>query len=132
MLNKTIHAGKLEQNPQINPKELFPNVEEDRENFLNHDERCHMSDIMQKIVKARNVNISSFEDIFKDYSGRCNIITRYSLEKIMKNCGALEYLTSDDLDLIFKYFSLPVALKKRKFNFVNFIETLSKLKIMMS
>lgn len=122
-LNKAIKAGKeVVKNPQINPQKLFENVEEDRESFLNFAERVKLSEILQKLVKSSHV--ASLKDIFKDYSGRCNIITRYSLEKVMKNYN----LSSDDLDLIFKCFSLPVALKKRKFNFKNFVET---LKVMM-
>jgi hypothetical protein len=132
IFNMTISAGEVEKNPQINPQELFPNNEEDNKNFLNYEERCKMSEILQKILKNLNINLLSFEDIFKDYSCHCNIITRYSLERVMKNANILETLTSNDLDLIFKYFSLPVALKHRKFNFKNFIEVLSKLKQMMS
>lgn len=128
----TIATGKVAKNPKINLQKLFPNNEEDNKNFLNDQERCKMSETLQKILNALNINLSSFEDIFKDYSGHSNIITRYSLEKVMKNVNVLDVLTSDDLDLIFKYFSLPVALKHRKFNFKNFIEVLSKLKQMMS
>lgn len=129
----TISVGaEVPKSPKINPEKLFPNNEEDNKNFLNFEERCKMSEVLQKIVKTLNINLSSFEDVFNDYCGRCTIITRYSLEKIMKNVNLLEFLSSDELDLIFKYFSLPVALKHRKFNFKNFIEVLSKLKQLMS
>lgn len=126
-LNRANHAGNLDIKPEMNPQELFANNDEDSKNFLNYEERNRMSEILQEILKSK-VDVASLEDVFNDYGGRCHIITRYSLEKVMKNSNISDNVTSDDLDLIFKCYSLPAGLTKRKFNYDNFVEALQMLK----
>lgn len=126
-LNKVNHVGDTEPASGINPQTLFANTDDDTQNFLDYDERNRMAEILQNILRQSRVTVSSLEDIFKDYAGRCNIITRYAMEKVIKNSNLAETVTSDDMDLIFKCFSQSCGLNLRKFNYINFVQALQTL-----
>lgn len=126
-LNRTNQLAENRRKTPINPQDLFANNDEDRKNFLNYDERNRMSEILTNILRHSKSNLSSLEDVFKDFAGRCSIVTRYSLEKVIKNSDLIDAVTADDLDLIFKCYSQSFGLNLRKFNYHNFLGALQIL-----
>lgn len=125
MMNQAFFRTKLESSPLTQPVQYIPSPD-DSLNFLTFDERCIVSQALQKLSRHHD-DVSNMKSFFADRTRKRGIIDKSKLEQVMTICGGLnELLTKNEFDVVFKCFSKPSGVGL-KFDYENFLFVLSSL-----
>lgn len=123
-MNKAFTETNLEKKPCTVPIQFIP-TPDDSLNFLNYEERCIISHLLQKLSRHHD-NVSNMKTFFEDRGGCKVIISKENLIQVFQTCGLMELITKPELDVLFKCFSKPSG-TVFKFDYENFLMVLSSI-----
>ena len=123
-MNQVFYTSKLEKNPLTRTHQLLP-THDGLLNFLNFEERCTVSNALQKLSKY-NDNISNLNLFFADYDGKSGDVKKENLIRTLTTSGLIELLTDREIDVLFKCFTVQRGGCKR-FDYKNFLIVIGEI-----
>lgn len=124
-MNQAYFTTKLEKNPHAHPHKFLP-THDGLLNFLNFEERCQVSNALQKLAKHNDTNMTVF---FEDYEGKSGDVTKENLIRVLTICGLIELLSDEELDVLFKCFTIRRGCCKR-FDYKSFLTVIDEVAAM--
>lgn len=124
-MNQAYFTTKLEKNPHVHPHKFLP-THDGLLNFLNFEERCHVSKALQKLSKYNDTNMTTF---FEDYEGKSGDVKKENFIRVLTICGLIELLTNEEIDVLFKCFTVQRGCWKR-FDYKNFLAVIDEVAAM--
>lgn len=126
-MNQAYYTTKLEKDPHARTHQFIP-THDGLLNFLNFEERCTVSNVLQKLSKF-NDNISNLSLFFNEYDGKSGDVKKENLVRALATSGLIELLTDHEVDLLFKCFTVQRGCCKR-FDYKNFLTVIKEITAM--
>jgi hypothetical protein len=123
-MNQAFYTTRLEKDPHARTHQFIP-THDGLLNFLNFEERCTLSNVLQKLSKF-NDNISNLNLFFEDYEGKSGDVKKENLVRALTVCGLIELLTEHEIDVLFKCFTIQRGCCKR-FDYKNFLMVIKEI-----
>lgn len=123
-MNQAFYTTQLEKHPQARTQQFIP-THDGLLNFLNFEERCILSNSLQKLSKF-NDTISNLSLFFKEYEGKSGDVTKENLIRALTINGLIELLTEHEVDVLFKCFTIERGCCKR-FDYNNFLSVIKEI-----
>lgn len=125
VMNQAFLQTKLEKRPCTVPVQFIA-TPDDSLNFLNYEERCIVSQALQKLSRYHD-DVSNMKSFFQDRGGCKGIICKENLVQVLQTCGMMDLITQAELDVLFKCFAKPSGIVF-KFDYEQFLTVLTHIK----
>lgn len=120
----------MEKDPHKKTHKFLP-THDSSLNFLNFEERCIVSNTLQKLSKY-NDNITNLNLFFVDYEGKSGDVKKENLIRALTISGLIELLSDHEIEILFKCFSIQRGNSSccKRFDYKNFLSVIKEISAM--
>jgi hypothetical protein len=125
ILNEAFYQTDLERQPGKKPIQHVV-THDNSLNFLNFEERFAVSHALQKLSRFPD-EVSNLTMFFDDYDGKSGDVSRTNYERALTTAGLFELLTTFELNVLFKCFSIERGTGNVRFDYRTFSTVISEI-----